>query len=107
MAGKFLKSLGHKVIFGISVLKPGALDYKHLEKSTNLNGILVSFDRDFVINKDLREKIKLSSGVIQVQASDSRPETAIRILNKILKKLRHKSIKGKICTASVHKIVFK
>lgn len=106
-AGKFLRSLGHNVIEGVKVLKkPGLSDEKHLKESIRQDAILIAFDRDFIINPNLKEMAKKSVGVILIEATDTKPETAQRILRKILKILTKNTIKGKICCASIDKIKF-
>lgn len=106
-AGKFLRSLGHNVIEGVKVLKkPGLSDEKHLKQSIKQEAILIAFDRDFIINPNLREMISKSNGVILIEATDTKTETAQKILKKILKILTQNSIKGKICCASTDKIMF-
>ena len=107
-AGKFLRSLGHTVVEGIKVLKkPGLSDKKHLAASIRENAILLAFDRDFKINPDLKEMVKKSLGVILVEATDTRIETAQKILKKVLKIMKTKNtLKGKICCASINKISF-
>lgn len=104
-AGKFLRTLGHTVYEGLKVLgKAGKPDYQHLKASTKMGAILLSFDRDFVINLDLKEKIQRSPGVILVEATDTRPQTAKRVLYKVLKVITRRSIEGKICRASIDRI---
>jgi hypothetical protein len=103
-----LRSLGHSVIEGIKILKrPGLSDKKHLVASIKQSAILLAFDRDFKINPDLKEMIKKSLGVILVEATDTRTETAQKILKKVLKIMKTKNtLKGKICCASIDKISF-
>lgn len=106
-AGKFLKSLGHNVVEGLKILgKPGLSDQRHLLASTREGAILLAFDRDFIVDEKYREMVKKSNGIILVEATDTKPETARRILKKVLKSLTKNSIKGKICRASVNKINF-
>lgn len=107
-AGKFLRSLGHTVIEGIKILKRAGLsDKNHLAVSIKQNVILLAFDRDFRINPDLKEMIKESSGVILIEATDTKTEIAQRILKKVLKKMKTKNtLKSKICCASIDKISF-
>ncbi|MEK7143050.1 MAG: DUF5615 family PIN-like protein [Patescibacteria group bacterium] len=107
-AGKFLRSLGHTVVEGIKILKkPGLSDKRHLEASAKQKAILLAFDRDFRINPDLKEMIKDSLGVILIEATDTRTETAQKILKKVLKSMKtENTIKGKICCASIDKIFF-
>ncbi|MFH1855282.1 MAG: DUF5615 family PIN-like protein [bacterium] len=106
--GKFLKSLGHNVLFGIKVLrKSGLSDFKHIAESTKQNAILLAFDRDFVINNDLVARASKSPGVILIIATDTKSSTAEMILRKIIKNLTCNGIKGKICCASIDKIEYK
>jgi len=106
-AGRFLKSLGHQTVRGINVLgKTGLSDHKHLQESIRRKAILLAFDRDFIINPDLRTWARRSKGVILIEASDTSPETAERVLRKVLKSLARNSVEGKICRASVDKISF-
>lgn len=107
-AGKFLRSLGHTVVEGIKILKkPGLSDKRHLAASIKQRAILLAFDRDFRINPDLKEMIKESLGVILIEATDTRTETAQKILKKVLKIMKTKNtLKGKICCASIDKISF-
>jgi len=106
-AGKFLRSLGHNVLEGIKILKKSGLsDEKHLKESIRQKAILIAFDRDFFINPNLREKIRKSCGVILIEATDTKPETAQKILKKILKVLTKNLIKGKILCASIDKIKY-
>lgn len=106
-AGKFLKRLGHNVVYGIKILgEAGLSDFKHIKESTKQNAILLAFDRDFVINKDLVARATKSSGVMLIIVADTKPSTAEKILRKILKNLTENAIKGKICHASVDKIEY-
>lgn len=106
-AGKFLKSRGHTVVEGLKILKkPGLTDQKHLEACVKEKAILLAFDRDFRIDSKYREMIRKSQGVILIEATNTKPETAQKILVKVLKKLTKNSIKGKICCASIDKIEF-
>ncbi|MCL5407526.1 MAG: DUF5615 family PIN-like protein [Patescibacteria group bacterium] len=106
-AGKFLKSRGQTVVEGLKILKkPGLTDQKHLETCIKEEAILLAFDRDFIIDSKYQEMIRKSYGVILIEATDTKPKTAQRILVKVLKKLTKNSIKGKICCASIDKIKF-
>lgn len=106
-AGLFLRKLGHSVYEGLKILKkPGLPDYKHLDAAKKLGAIVVSFDRDFVVNRDLKEKVKNAPGLILVEAADTKSETAQRILLKVLKSIAHKSMTGRICRASIDKVTF-
>lgn len=103
-----MRTLGHTVVEGIKILKkPGLSDKKHLVASVRQNAILLAFDRDFRINPDLKEMIKESLGVILVEATDTRTETAQKILKKVLKIMKtQNTLKGKICCASIDKMFF-
>lgn len=106
-AGSFLKSLGHTVVEGLKILgQAGLSDQKHFQASIKQEAILLVFDRDFMIDPKYREMIKKSRGVILIEATDTKTETACRILRKVLKVLTENKIKGKICCASVDKIKF-
>lgn len=107
-AGQFLRSLGHTVVEGIKVLKKAGLsDMKHLAASIKQGAILLAFDRDFKINSDLSGMAKGSLGVILVEATDTKTETAQKILKKVLKIMKSENtLKGKICRASIDKISF-
>lgn len=93
---------------GIKILgRSGLSDKKQLEESIKQEAILLAFDRDFKINPDLKELAKESLGVILIEATNTKPETAQKILKKVLKVLKtENTIKGKICCASVDKIYF-
>jgi len=106
-AGSFLKSLGHAVVEGLKILgKAGLSDQKHLQAGIKQEAILLAFDRDFVIDSKYREMVRKSRGVILIEATDTKTETACKILQKVLKVLTENKIKGKICCASVDKIKF-
>ena len=106
-AGSFLRSLGHNVVVGIKILKKsGVSDQKHILESTKQKAILLALDRDFKIDSKYKEMIKNSPGVILIEATDTKTETATNILKKILKSLTSNKIKGKILCASIDKIKY-
>lgn len=106
-AGKFLKSKGHHVEFGIDVFKKsGVSDLKHLKMSISKGAILLAFDKDFLVNVIYKRQVEKSPGVVLVEACDSKTETAIKILKKLLKELSENKIRGKICRASINKIKY-
>jgi hypothetical protein len=93
------------VIRGVAALgKQGLPDYKHLEESTKQRAILIGFDRDFIINSDLKEKARTSFGVVLIESSTANADVIRRILEKVLKFISKNSIRGRICRASVDKI---
>ena len=107
-AGKFLKTLGHNVIYGIKILGAAGLsDFRHIKESTKQSAILLAFDRDFIINDDLVARVSKSPGMILIHATDTKSSTAKKILQKVLKDLTENTIKGKVCYASIDRIEYK
>jgi len=106
-AGSFLKSLGHNVVSGIKILREAGLsDQKHLQACIKQKAILLAFDRDFMIDTKYSKMIASSCGIILIEATDTRPETAKKILQKVFKDITDNKIKGKICCASIDKIKY-
>ena len=102
-----MKSLGHNVVSGIKILrKAGLSDQKHLQACIKQEAILLAFDRDFMIDTKYSEMVARSCGIILIEATDTKSETAKKILQKVLKDITENKIKGRICCASIDKVKY-
>ncbi len=106
-AGKFLKSLGHNVLFVVEKKKlRGLTDLSQIKESNRQKRIFIALDKDFFVNESLKGAIKKGQGIILVGSADPSSEKVIMILKKLLKKISSQKLEGKICRASIDKIVF-
>ena len=106
-AGEFLKSRGHNVISVIAKKKLRSLsDLSQIKEANRQNRILVALDKDFKVNPILIGKIREGCGVILVESSNPRSEKIVALLFKILKKISAAKLKGRICRASVDKLIY-
>lgn len=105
-AGKFLKTLGHNVLFAVNRRKRGLSDLRQMKYIVKDRRILMAWDRDFVCDEKYKRLIEKSPGILLLNTSSPNSEKAIIILKKSLKKITPRKINGKICLASIDKIKF-
>ena len=98
----FLKSEHQSVSFTKRKDK-GNSDEDQIKLATKDKRILVSLDKDFKVNDNLRGLITKSLGVILVNCSQTDSENIINIFKKNLNSINMNSIKGKICRISIDK----
>lgn len=101
-AGMFLKSEHQSVSFTKKKDK-GVSDENQIRIATKEKRILVSLDKDFKVNDNLKGLIQKSLGVILVNCSQTDSESIINIFKKYLNFIHNKEIKGSICRISINK----
>jgi predicted nuclease of predicted toxin-antitoxin system len=107
-AGEFLKSRGHNVFSVISKKKLRSLsDLNQIKEANRQDRILVALDKDFKANPVLTGKIRDGQGVILIESADPRSEKIVNILRKTLKDMSETKLRGKICCASIDKIIYR
>gem|GEM_PF-4991909 len=104
-AGKFFRSVGHRTIDG---RRHGASrsDFYHIDRATKLGAVLVSLDRDFLVNNDLRQRAFGSAGVLYIETTSTSLLQLGRLLRKVLTAATANSFRGKLCVVSSTKMQF-
>jgi predicted nuclease of predicted toxin-antitoxin system len=106
-AGKFFNERGHNVL--------RVADRKELRSSTDLQllkiakkegRIFVSVDKDIFTNDNLRGEISRGPGAVLVESADPAEKQMRQILSRLLGVLSARKISGKICRASISRVVF-
>jgi len=104
-AGKFLRSEGHNVIEVVNLPEHRSKsDFEQINVAVKDERILVALDKDFLVDKNLENAISKSLGVLLINSSDPCANQVIKILKKVLKSGALKSMKGKLCVATIDKI---
>lgn len=101
-AGMFLKSEHQSVSFTKKKDK-GTSDINQIKIAIKEKRILVSLDKDFKVNDNLKGLIDKSLGVVLVNCSQTDSENIINIFKKNLNSININEIKGKICRISIDK----
>lgn len=98
----FLKSEHQSVSFTKKKDK-GVSDEIQIKIAIKERRILVSLDKDFKVNDNLKGLVRKSLGVILVSYSQTDSENIINIFRKNLSSINTNEIKGKICRISIDK----
>ena len=98
----FLKSEHQSVSFTKKKDK-GTSDINQIKIAIKEKRILVSLDKDFKVNDNLKGLIDKSLGVVLVNCSQTDSENIINIFKKNLNSININEIKGKICRISIDK----
>lgn len=101
-AGMFLKSEHQSVSFTKKKDK-GISDEEQIKIAIKEKRILVSLDKDFKVNDNLKGLIQKSLGIILINCSQTDSENIINIFKKYLNFMNPNGIKGKICRISIDK----
>lgn len=101
-AGLFLKKEHQSVAFTKKKDK-GVSDENQIKIATREKRILVSLDKDFKVNDNLKGLIDKSPGVILINCSQTDSDNVINIFKKNLNSINIGEIKGKICRISIDK----
>ena len=102
-AGMFLKKQRHSVTF-TSSLDKGCSDEAQIKIATKSNRILVSLDKDFKVNKELKGLISKSPGIILISCSQTDSDNIMKIIDKQIHIISLAEIKGKVCRISIDKL---
>lgn len=102
----FLKNEHQSVSFTKKKNK-GSSDEFQIRIATKEKRILVSLDKDFKVNDNLKGLIYKSPGVILVNCSQTDSENIINIFKKQLHLISESEIKGRICRISIDKYQIK
>ena len=101
-AGLFLKNEHQSVSFTKKKDK-GNSDEDQMKAATKEKRILVSLDKDFKVNDNLKGLICKSMGVVLINCSQTDSENIINIFKKHLHSISNSEIKGRICRISIDK----
>ena len=101
-AGMFLKS-EHQSVFFTKKKDKGNSDEDQIKIATKEKRILVSLDKDFKVNDNLKGLIRKSFGVILINCSQTDSENIINIFKKYLNFINKKEIKESVCRISINK----
>ena len=91
---------------GKRILGFGGTDHDHVREATRRNAILVSFDKDFRVDSDLRTIVSASPGVILIQSTKANLNDVHVIITRVLRKATPHQFTGKVCSASLDAIRF-
>ena len=105
-AGKFFSDHGHRVYDGKRMLGFGQSDIAQLTAAIRRKAILVSFDKDFFVDDDLRARVSVSPGVILMQSARANLNDLRIIIARVLKDATPNMFSGKVCSASIDRISF-
>ena len=101
-AGMFLKG-EHQSIFFTKKKDKGNSDQDQIKLATKRKMILVSLDKDFQVNDNLKGLVKKSLGVILINSGQPDSENIINIFKKNLNYINIKQLNGNICRISIDK----
>lgn len=101
-AGMFLKGEHQSVIFTKKKDK-GSSDEDQIKIAAKEKRILVSLDKDFKVNDNLKGLILKSPGVILINCSQTDSKNIINVFKKYLNLINAKEIKGNVCRISINK----
>ena len=82
-------------------------DLEQIKEANRQNRILLALDKDFKTNSTLFGSIREGCGVILIESADPRSAKVIQILNRVLKEISIRKLRGKICCASIDKISYR
>ena len=98
----FLKG-EHQSIFFTKKKDKGNSDQDQIKLATKRKMILVSLDKDFQVNDNLKGLVKKSLGVILINSGQPDSENIINIFKKNLNYINIKQLNGNICRISIDK----
>lgn len=102
-AGMFLKKQRHSVSF-TSKIDKGCSDEAQIKIATKLNKVLISLDKDFKVNKELKGLISKGPGIVLISYSQTDSGNIKKIIDKQMDAISPVEIKGKVCRISIDKI---